>query len=171
MAKTEALVNNTYKQKNRVMLNGDGNENGIKFNRSNWHKNEFARAAHFFFSIAKKQICTCSTLFCLSLPLFCTTTIMPSCTLLLWRNCRVCLLKILLTVFMFASAAHFHLAGRSLQAANLTVQGWNKFYIELVVLYVHRKIAIIFDHSRLGLGNKLFPDKITQSSLVKFIYK
>ena len=80
MAKTEALVNNTYKQKNRVMLNGDGNENGIKFNRSNWHKNEFARAAHFFFSIAKKQICTCSTLFCLSLPLFCTTTIMPSCT-------------------------------------------------------------------------------------------
>ena len=36
-AKTEALVNNTYKQEKlkRVMLNGDGNENGIKFNRSN----------------------------------------------------------------------------------------------------------------------------------------
>ena len=36
-AKIEALVNNTYKQKklNRVMLNGDGNENGIKINRSN----------------------------------------------------------------------------------------------------------------------------------------
>ena len=46
---------NTYKQKklNRVMLNGDRNENGIKINR---------------------QICTCSTLFCLSLPLFCSTT-------------------------------------------------------------------------------------------------
>ena len=36
-AKTEALVNNTYKQKklNRIMLNRDCNENGIKINRSN----------------------------------------------------------------------------------------------------------------------------------------
>ena len=36
-AKSEALVNNAYKQKklNHVMLNGDGNENGIKINRSN----------------------------------------------------------------------------------------------------------------------------------------
>ena len=37
MAKSEALVNTTYKQKklNRVMLNGRGNENGIMINRSN----------------------------------------------------------------------------------------------------------------------------------------
>ena len=36
-AKSEALVNNTCKQKklNRVMLNGDDNENGFKTNRSN----------------------------------------------------------------------------------------------------------------------------------------
>ena len=36
-AKSEALVNNTYKQKelNRVFLNGDDNENGFKTNRSN----------------------------------------------------------------------------------------------------------------------------------------
>ena len=41
-AKSEALVSNTYKQQqqqkkhvNRVMLNGDGNENGIKINGSN----------------------------------------------------------------------------------------------------------------------------------------
>ena len=36
-AKSEALVNNTCKQKklNHVMLNGEGNENGIKINRSN----------------------------------------------------------------------------------------------------------------------------------------
>ena len=36
-AKSEALVNNTCKQKklNRVTLNGKGNENGIKINRSN----------------------------------------------------------------------------------------------------------------------------------------
>ena len=114
----------------------------------------------------KKQICTCSRLFCLSLPLFCTTTMpfcttkgnvtqddsqrrflaqhrvamleqcrnytkqcrnnvttlccaknrrcessrvtspynvkRPSNTLLLWRNCRMCLPKILFPVFMFA---------------------------------------------------------------------
>ena len=30
------------------MLNGDGNENGIKINRSNLQKNEFAGAAPFF---------------------------------------------------------------------------------------------------------------------------
>ena len=47
----------------------------------------------------------------------------------------------------------------SLEKNNLTVQEWNKFYIELIVLYVHRKIAIFFDHSRLGLENKFFPNK------------
>ena len=34
-AKSEALVNNTSKQINRVVLKGDGNENGFKNNRSN----------------------------------------------------------------------------------------------------------------------------------------
>ena len=29
------------------MLNGDGNENSNKIITSNWHKNKFARAAHF----------------------------------------------------------------------------------------------------------------------------
>ena len=47
----------------------------------------------------------------------------------------------------------------SLEKNNLTVQVWNKFYIELIVLYVHRKIAIFFDHSRLGPENKFFPNK------------
>ena len=46
---------------------------------------------------------------------------------------------------------------------NLTVQEWNKFYIELIVLYVHPKIAIMLDHSRLGLENKFFPNKITKA--------
>ena len=50
-----------------------------------------------------------------------------------------------------------------LEKNNLTVQEWNKFYIELIVLFVHPKIAIMFDHSRLGLENKFFPNKITQS--------
>ena len=54
----------------------------------------------------------------------------------------------------------------SLEKKNLTVQEWNKFYIELVVLYVHRKIAIFFDHCRLGQENKFFPNKrnLTQSA-------
>ena len=34
-AKSEALVNNTSKQINRVVLKGDDNENGFKNNRSN----------------------------------------------------------------------------------------------------------------------------------------
>ena len=45
----------------------------------------------------------------------------------------------------------------SLEKNNLTVQVWKKFYTELIVLYVHRKIAIFFDHGRLGLENKFFP--------------
>ena len=50
-----------------------------------------------------------------------------------------------------------------LERNNLKFQEWNKFYIELIVLYVHSKIAIMFDHSRLGLENKFFPNKLTQS--------
>ena len=53
----------------------------------------------------------------------------------------------------------------SLEKNNLLVQEWNKFYIELIVLYVHRKIAIFFDHRRLGQENKFSPNKrsLTQS--------
>ena len=43
----------------------------------------------------------------------------------------------------------------------MTVQEWKKFYIGLIVLYVHSKIAIMFDHSRLGLENK-FPKQNNQ---------
>ena len=53
------------------MLNGNGNENGTKINRSNQQKKKkkkFARAGHFL-----------NTPFCLSPLLFCTTT-MPFCT-------------------------------------------------------------------------------------------
>ena len=45
------MVNNTYKQKklNRVMLNGDDNENGCKTNRSNKQKNRLHVQHTFFF--------------------------------------------------------------------------------------------------------------------------
>ena len=35
--------------------------------------------------------------------------------------------------------------GDSLEKNNLTLQEWNKFYIELIVLYVHQKKTIFFD--------------------------
>ena len=41
-----------------------------------------------------------------------------------------------------------------LEKNDLIVQECNKFYVELIVLYVGPKIAIMFDHSRLGLKNK-----------------
>ena len=40
-------------------------------------------------------------------------------------------------------------------------EGLNKFYVELIVSMYTQKIAIIFDHSRLGEENKLFLNKIT----------
>ena len=48
------------------MLNGDNNENGFETNRSNEQKNKL-HVQHPFHLISKKQICTCSTRFCLSL--------------------------------------------------------------------------------------------------------
>ena len=80
--------------------------------------------------ISKKRNCTCSTVFfliskktnlhvqhafCLSLPLFCTTTTLFCKTkssnflvthYFLWRNCRLCLRNILSPVFMFAVIFH-----------------------------------------------------------------
>ena len=44
------------------MLNGKGNENGIKINRKKKH-NKLHVQKIFFSNWARKQICTCSTLF------------------------------------------------------------------------------------------------------------
>ena len=41
-------------KKNRVMLNVDGNENGIKTNRSNWRKNKL-HVQHTFFSYQQRK--------------------------------------------------------------------------------------------------------------------
>ena len=38
-------------------------------------------------------------------------------------------------------------------------EGLNKFYIELIVFRCTQKIAIIFDHCRVGLKSKLFLNK------------
>ena len=39
---------------------------------------------------------------------------------------------------------------------------------QILRLYVHPKIAILFDHVRLGLENKFFPNKVTQSTSTLF---
>ena len=50
------------------MLNGDDNENGFKTNRSNnINKKPNSSCSTLLLLISKKQICTCSMLFCLSL--------------------------------------------------------------------------------------------------------
>ena len=57
------------------MLNGKGNENGIKINRSNQQKNKL-HMQHTFFLISKKTNLHVPHTFCLSLLLFCTTTML-----------------------------------------------------------------------------------------------
>ena len=95
------------------MLNGNGNENGIKINRCNQQKNKFASAAHFFFLIIqqknkfvraapflfnqqKGKVARAARLFFAvvlhdqtTVP-FCTTktsNLLVNQTLFLWRNC------------------------------------------------------------------------------------
>ena len=89
------------------MLKGESNENCIKINRSNYQKkrNKFARTAPFFSNQQKKkQICTCRTLFDLSLQLFCTTTLL---SYVLTKDFVSC---VHVRFYLF-TAAHFHLAG------------------------------------------------------------
>ena len=57
------------------MLNGEGNENGIKINRSNQQRNKL-HVQHTFFLISKNTNLHMQHTFWLSLPLFCTTTML-----------------------------------------------------------------------------------------------
>ena len=57
------------------MLNGEGNENGIKINRSNQQRNKL-HVQHTFFLISKNTNLHMQHAFWLSLPLFCTTTML-----------------------------------------------------------------------------------------------
>ena len=84
---------------------------------------KIARAAQSFFLSAKNQICTC-TLFCLSLPLFCRTT-MPFCmtktsNVLVTDYFYGGIIPVFMFAFIFFTAAYFHLAGLSLLAASLS---------------------------------------------------
>ena len=101
---------------NRVMLNGDDNENGFKTNRSNQQKTN-CTCSTLFLLISKKQICTCSTPFCLSLAVVCTTTTSNFLvTHYFYGGIVVCVYPIFCFLcscsLLFFTAAHFHLAGR-----------------------------------------------------------
>ena len=117
---------------------------------------------HTFFLIRKKQICTCSTLFGLSLPLFCTTTTLFCTTKASnflvthyfygGRNCRMCLPNILFPVFMFTfffffffTGPHLHPTGRSLLAASISnfLTAALNFHVFLPTEFV----SFVFNHS------------------------
>ena len=96
------------------MLNGDDNEIVSRL-IDLISKKTNCTCSTLFLLISKKQICTCSTLFCLSLAvvlhdynavLYDQNVKLPSYTLFLWRNCRICLPNILFPVFMFAFIFH-----------------------------------------------------------------
>ena len=42
--------------------------------------------------------------------------------------------------------------------------------MKLIALFVHRKMAIFFDHSRLGLGNKFLPNKRSKLNPVTHLH-
>ena len=150
----------TYKQKkklNRVMLNGEGNENGIKINRSNYQKKTNWMCSTLFFIISKKKPnLYVQHAFCLSLLLFCTTT-----TLL----CRTKSSNFLVTHYfygwivvsaypifcllcscslLFFTASHFHLAGPSLLAASISrcLTAALNFHVFLATKFV----SFVFNH-------------------------
>ena len=107
------------------MLNGEGNENGIKINRSNQQKNKLHVQHTFFFELAKKKTnLHVQHAFCLSLPLFCITTTLFCrtktsnflVTHYFYGGIVVCAYPIFCLLcscsLLFFTAAHFYLAGR-----------------------------------------------------------
>ena len=113
------------------MLNRDDNENGFKANRSNKKKKTNCTCSTFFLLISTKQICTCSTLCLFPFPLFCTITTLFCTTKTsdflvthyFYGGIVVCAYLIFCFLcscsLLFSTAAHFHLAGRSLLATSI----------------------------------------------------
>ena len=90
-----------------------------------------ASKTRFFLLISTKQICTCSTLCFFPFPLFCTTTTLFCTTKTsdflithyFYGGIVVCAYLIFCFLcscsLLFSTAAHFHLAGRSLLATSI----------------------------------------------------
>ena len=118
---------------------------------------------HTFFLIRKKQICTCSTLFGLSLPLFCTTTTLFCTTKAsnflvthyFYGGIVVCAYPIFCFLcscspfsfffFFFFTSPHLHLTGRSLLAASISnfLTAALNFHVFLPTEFV----SFVFNHS------------------------
>ena len=137
------------------MLNGEGNENGIKINRSNQQKTN-CTCSTLFFLISKKQICTCSTLFVFLSPgpLFCTTTTLFSrtktsnflVTHYFYGGIVVCAYPIFCLLcscsLLFFTAAHFHLAGRQHFSLGHSRFKFSCFSSYKILLFCFQSIAL-----------------------------
>ena len=97
------------------MLNGDDNENGFKTNRSNQQKTNCTCRTLFLLIGQKTNLHVQHAFFCVSLAvvlhnynavLYNQNVKLPSYTLFLRRNCRMCLPNILFPVFVFAFIFH-----------------------------------------------------------------
>ena len=135
------------------MVNGNGNENGNKINTSNQQK-KIVRAAHYFYLISKKkQICTCSTLFCLSLPLFCGTT-MPFCmtktaNFLVTHYFYGGIIPVFMFAFIFSLPLIFTLlASPCWPLAFLIFSGYGRY--EIVMFFFQRNSSPLFWITRSG---------------------
>ena len=140
------------------MLNGDGNENGVKINRSNQQKNKL-HVQHTFFSNKQKTDLHMQHTFCLSLPLSSPTTTL---------FCRTKTSNFLVTCFyyggiivvcaypifcllcsfslLFFTAAHFHLAGRLLLAGHQHLS-LSHCHFEFSCFLPTKFASFVFNHS------------------------
>ena len=135
------------------MLNGEGNENGIKINRSNQQRNKL-HVQHTFFLISKTQICTCSTHFgflchCFAQLQCCFVGLKRQTSqlhIILWRNCHIicaypifCLLCSCMIAFIF----HCHSFSPCWLLAFLILTTTLNFHVFLPTKFV----SFVFNHS------------------------
>ena len=139
------------------MLNRDGNEHGVKINRSNQQKNKL-HVQHTFFSNKQTTDLHMQHTFCLSLPLFSPTT-MLFCrtktsnflvTCYYYGGIVVCAYPIfcLLCSFslLFFTATHFHLAGRPLLAGHQHLSLSHRHF-EFSCFLPTKFASFVFNHS------------------------
>ena len=150
------------------MLNGNGNENGIKINRCNQQKNKFASAAHFFFLIIqqknkfvraapflfnqqKGKVARAARLFFAvvlhdqtTVPFFTTKTsnFLVNQTLFLWRNCLCAYHKFCFLCSCYVFTVHIF----TLLAASIS-HFFHRLY-EIFMFFLPTKfVALVFIHS------------------------
>ena len=139
------------------MLNGEGNENGIKINRSNQQKNKL-HVQHTF---------------CLSLPLFCTTTTLFCrtktsnflVTHYFYGEIVICAYPIFSLLcsysLLFFTAAHFHLPGCqhfSLSHSRFEFSRFSSYKIGLLFFSITRSSSLSVIHVSVNIKNNVEKD-------------